>query len=325
MQKLFDDVAPRFAERPGGYTRIVKLGPRQGDAPPRWSTSSSSTTSPQAADARRRSAGGAAPAPRAGSRRRRRRLERGAARLELEYDGTGFRGWARPARPRARSRASVRAALDAVFPAGTASRSPAARTPASTRSRRSRASTSRAARRPDRSGRGAERRAARRTSPSSRPRRRRGVPRALLRASRSLPLPHPHRVARVAARGSGAAGGRARSTSDALAECAALLLGEHEFRAFTPTRPSTRSSCATSCRRRGSAAATSSTSRSPPTRSSATWCGRSSGTMLERGPDGSRRLLAGAPRAEAGDDRAAVGLLSRALEYGQSGRASPSR
>jgi large subunit ribosomal protein L17 len=31
LGKLFDDIAPRYAERPGGYTRILKTGSRQGD------------------------------------------------------------------------------------------------------------------------------------------------------------------------------------------------------------------------------------------------------------------------------------------------------
>ena len=32
MKTLFDQVAPRFAERPGGYVRILKMGVRKGDA-----------------------------------------------------------------------------------------------------------------------------------------------------------------------------------------------------------------------------------------------------------------------------------------------------
>ncbi|MSR23240.1 MAG: 50S ribosomal protein L17 [Gemmatimonadetes bacterium] len=32
LGKLFDEIGPRFQERPGGYTRILKLGNRRGDA-----------------------------------------------------------------------------------------------------------------------------------------------------------------------------------------------------------------------------------------------------------------------------------------------------
>jgi large subunit ribosomal protein L17 len=31
VQRLFNDIAPRYADRPGGYTRLIKIGKRPGD------------------------------------------------------------------------------------------------------------------------------------------------------------------------------------------------------------------------------------------------------------------------------------------------------
>ena len=72
--KLFDEIGPRYAERPGGYTRILKLGNRPGRQRP---------------DGPHRTGVSSAPASGGSDDRRPSRW-----RLTVAYDGSGFHGFA---------------------------------------------------------------------------------------------------------------------------------------------------------------------------------------------------------------------------------------
>ena len=220
-----------------------------------------------------------------------------------------------PARARGPSRASLREALDA-------------RLPRLGRARRRRADRRRRPR--DRAGREPRRpRAARRSSGSPR----RSTPRsrttsrslaadeapdgfharfsATGRSYRYVVLDEPRPRAARARRALWWPRPRRRGRRSPA--CAAALVGEHDFTAFTPTETHHEVFRRDDPRARpGSGAATSSTSRSPPTRSSGTWCGRWSGRCSSTDAEALERLLDGPPARGGRDDRAAVGALPRA-------------
>ena len=200
-------------------------------------------------------------------------------KLTVEYDGTGFRGWARQPGERTVEGELRRALGRALRRRG---RPRGRREDGHGRARARECRLGRRGRRPAaRAGRGgAERGAARRRRGRSvRSRRRTTSTRGSTRAPRS----YRYRVWRRRER-SALEARRAlwwpRPFDVAAADASAqALLGEHDFRAFTPTE--TRHQVFVRVVEAGAVGAsstrTSPRSRSPPTRSCATWCGRSWG------------------------------------------------
>ena len=216
VHKLFEEIAPRYAERPGGYTRIVKLGPRRSDSTEMVFLELVCSVALRASARGAASSGGAVP-------------------LDIAYDGSRFAGWA--AQPGQRTvQGEIESALERI----TGERlelTVAGRTDAGVHATGQVASFEHERELPDQLAerlnavlparrRRARRRRRRRTASTLAARRR--------RASTATGCSPPPSATR--SRSAGRCGGAIRSTASCSTPPRRLVVGKHDFTAFTPTQ-----------------------------------------------------------------------------------------